>query len=284
MGVIYCITNLINNKKYIGQTARLPKERWQEHLESARDLNNKRPLYKAMRKYGIENFVFAIVEECPNEELNSREQYWINIEQTWIAEYPDKGYNLTCGGNNGTKYSYDYIRTLYKQGMTQSEIREELHCDPLVVRQAILTDTIITDEYKHEHRSNAAKNSQKRIMKQVQAIDPITNEVYKKFDSISEASRFFNIDHACISTAIRKGKPHKCKNYYWEYCNKNDVPKTTTSIISIDINTGEEKIYPSIAQAAKQCNLNSSNIVEAINRNWRCGQWKWRYNKEKTNE
>lgn len=60
------------------------------------------------------------------------------------------------------------------------------------------------------------------MMKKVQAIDPNTNEIYKIFNSISEASKFFNIDHACISTAIRKGKPHKCKNYYWEYCNKDD--------------------------------------------------------------
>ena len=121
-------------------------------------------------------------------------------------------------------------------------------------------------------------------MKQVQAIDPTTNEIYKIFNSIAEASNFFNINHACISAAIRKGRPHKCKNYYWEYCNKTDIPRNTVSIISVDINTNEKVIYPSIAEAAKQCKLNAPNIIEAINKNWRCGKWKWQYNKESINE
>ena len=284
MGTIYCITNLINNKKYIGQTVRLWQERWKEHIESAYDLKNQRPLYKAMRKYGITNFSFTIIENCIDEKLNEREQYWIDNQQTWIAKYPDKGYNITCGGNNGTKYSYDYIRLLYKNGMSQSEIREELQCDPLVIRQAILTDTTITAEDKQNNRHMSAIRSQKRSMKKVQAIDPLTNEVYKIFNSISEASKFFNIDHACISTAIRKGKPHTCKNYYWEYCDKNEAAKTTVSVISININTNEQTVYSSIAEAARQCKLNSSNIIEAINKSWRCGQWKWRYNEEKKNE
>lgn len=283
MGTIYCITNKINNKMYIGQTARMLQERWKDHLESSRDLNNHRPLYLAMRKYGIENFSLTILEECSNDQLNEREQYWIKEKQTWITEHPDKGYNLTSGGSPGTKYSYDQIRLLYKNGMSQSEIKDELQCDPLVIRQA-LTTAEITEEYKKEQRHLAAIKSQKRSMKQVQAIDTSTNEIYKKFNSISEASKFFNIDHACISTAIRKGRPHKCKNYYWEYCNENDSARTTVSVISININTNEETIYPSIAEAARQCNLNSSNIIEAINKNWRCGQWKWKYNKEIINE
>lgn len=284
MGIIYCITNLVNKKMYIGQTVRTMQERWKDHLESARNLNNQRPLYRAIRKYGIENFSYSIIENCSDDILNDREKYWINKKQTWIAEYPNKGYNLTCGGDNGTKYSYDYIRLLYKKGMSQSEIKEELQCDSLVIRQAIATDNTITDVDKQENRHTAAVKSQKRLMKQVQAIDPITNQIYKIFNSISEASKFFNINHACISTAIRKGRPHKCKNYYWEYCNKNDAAKTTVSVISVNINTNEKIIYPSIAEAARQCNLNSSNIIEAINKNWRCGQWKWQYNKENINE
>lgn len=284
MGIIYCITNLINNKMYIGQTYRLLEDRWKDHIESMNNLNNQRPLYRAMRKYGIENFSCSIIEQCPDKDLNEREQYWINEKHTWIAQYPENGYNLTSGGLNGTKYSYDYIKLLYKEGMSQSEIKEELQCDPLVIRQALATDETITNVDKQEHRHAAAIRGQKRIMKQVQAIDPITDEIYKTFNSISEASKFFNIDHACISTAIRKGRPHKCKNYYWEYCDKNNIPRTTTSVISIDINTNEKIIYPSIAEAARQCKLNSSNIIEAINRNWRCGQWKWQYNKENINE
>lgn len=280
MGIIYCITNKINNKMYIGQTARLLQERWKDHLESARDLNNMRPLYKAMRKYGVENFSITIIEECPDSQLNSREQYWIDQKQTWIAKYPNNGYNLTQGGNNGTKYSYDYIRLLYNNGMTQSEIKQELQCDPWVIRQALTTDNTITESDKQARRHVAAVQGQQRIMKQVQAIDPTTNEIYKTFNSITEASKFFNIDHSCISAAIRKGKPHKCKNYYWEYCNPNDAARNTVSVVSIDINTNEEVVYSSIAEAARQCKLNSSNIIEAIHKDWRCGQWKWKYNKE----
>lgn len=284
MGTIYCITNLINNKMYIGQTARPWQERWKEHLAAGYDLNNNRPLYLAMRKYGQENFSISILEQCADEELNDKEKYWIQEKQTWIAEHPDKGYNITNGGNNRTKYSYDYIRTLYKTGMTQSEIKNELNCDPWVIRQAITADEFISNTYKQEQRHKAAQQSQRALMKQVQAINPITNEIYKVFNSIAEASHFFNIDHSCISTAIRKGRPHKCKNYYWEYCNKNDSAKTIVSVISININTNEKTIYPSIAEAARQCGLNSSNIIEAINKGWRCGQWKWQYNKENTDE
>lgn len=280
MGIIYCITNLINNKLYIGQTHRNLQERWNEHLAAGNDLDNNLPLYRAMRKYGQDNFSIAIIEQCPDEELNEKEQYWIKQKQTWIALYPDKGYNVTNGGNARTKYSYDYIRLLYKNGMTQSEIKQELNCDPWVIRQAISVDDTITQNYREQQRHNATTKGQKKLMKQVQAIDPKTNEIYQIFNSISEASKFFNIDHACISAAIRKGRPHTCRNYYWEYCNKDDIARKTVSVISIDLITNQETAYPSVAEAARQCNLNAPNIIEAINKNWRCGQWKWKYNKE----
>ena len=54
-GCIYRITNLINNKIYIGQTAnKYPSKRWGCHKHEATSGNDK-PLYRAMRKYGIEN-------------------------------------------------------------------------------------------------------------------------------------------------------------------------------------------------------------------------------------
>ena len=48
-----------------------------------------------MRKYGIENFTFSVIEECSQEQLNEREIYWIEYYDTY-----KNGYNSTLGGYN----------------------------------------------------------------------------------------------------------------------------------------------------------------------------------------
>lgn len=70
---IYKITNTINQKSYIGQSNCIER-RFTQHkspYEQARFAD--KPLYKAFKKYGIENFSFKIIEECPIEKLNERE-------------------------------------------------------------------------------------------------------------------------------------------------------------------------------------------------------------------
>ena len=52
--IIYKITNNINNKVYIGLTTCSLEYRWSRHLTEAKNVNNKKHLYKAMRKYGLE--------------------------------------------------------------------------------------------------------------------------------------------------------------------------------------------------------------------------------------
>lgn len=74
---IYKITNSTNQMCYIGQAVNVAK-RWKEHIRSAigadKAANNK--LYAAMRESGVENFTFELIEECPQEILNEREQFW----------------------------------------------------------------------------------------------------------------------------------------------------------------------------------------------------------------
>ena len=94
---IYKITNLINNKIYIGQSRNIEK-RWKDHTSTAFnefDHAYNYPLYKAIRKYGIENFKFEVIEECSIEELNKKEIYWIEYYDSFFH-----GYNQTLGGDN----------------------------------------------------------------------------------------------------------------------------------------------------------------------------------------
>lgn len=95
---IYQILNLINNKKYIGLTKN-PKERWQYHSTRAFQPNHKeynKVLYQAIRKYGIDNFQFSILESGLTEEgAREREKYWIKKLNTNSHQ---SGYNITPGG------------------------------------------------------------------------------------------------------------------------------------------------------------------------------------------
>ena len=51
-------------------------------------------LHEAMKKYGVHNFTFEVLEECPEEMLNEKEAFYIEIEQAYTC-----GYNLTKGNN-----------------------------------------------------------------------------------------------------------------------------------------------------------------------------------------
>ena len=63
MGYIYCITNLINNKRYVSKTTSTIEDRWKIHCQDSRkDRCKKRPLYSAFNKYGLENFKIEELE------------------------------------------------------------------------------------------------------------------------------------------------------------------------------------------------------------------------------
>lgn len=113
---IYKITNLINGKCYIGQSVDILR-RWRNHKETSKNSSKEAyeyPLYRAFRKYGIENFSFEILEECKKEELDIKETFYINKYNSL-----DEGYNQVLVGQGGTKVTpqevnlikYDLIYT-----------------------------------------------------------------------------------------------------------------------------------------------------------------------------
>ena len=141
---IYKITNQVNQKVYIGQSIKI-EERWKDHKrESFKEDSEKYnyPLYQAMRKHGLENFKFEIIEECAPELLGEREKYYIAL----YGSYPvsdGKGYNQNPGGNGGISYknkkfkdrdTLNLIRDyLINSNLKQKEIAKELNvCESTV--------------------------------------------------------------------------------------------------------------------------------------------------------
>ena len=97
--------------------------RWQQHINNALS-NQKSHLYNAMRKYGIENFSFQVIEETDDE---SREIYWIEVFDSIKS-----GYNIRSGGNimkyeNSPRHKLSLeevkdIRTRYARGERKKNV------------------------------------------------------------------------------------------------------------------------------------------------------------------
>lgn len=100
--IIYKITNILNNKVYIGQTVNTLAYRKSQHVREVSYVNRKKTyLYNAMIKHGVENFVFEEIDKADTiEELNLKESFWINSFKSTEKEF---GYNLDTGGKNCLK-------------------------------------------------------------------------------------------------------------------------------------------------------------------------------------
>ena len=88
-GYIYLITNKLDNKQYVGQTARDVEERFLEHCCEASGYSK---LHGVIQEYGWQGFKVEVLEEVPLSELDEREIYWIDKLQTQI-----NGYNIAPG-------------------------------------------------------------------------------------------------------------------------------------------------------------------------------------------
>lgn len=108
MHYIYKITNLVNQKIYIGQSKN-PKYRWTAHKREAKQEFPQLVVEEAMKKYGIENFIFELI--CSVIPVNDEKQYYLitsEIETELVTQEQShislkKGYNVSRGGSNAPK-------------------------------------------------------------------------------------------------------------------------------------------------------------------------------------
>lgn len=204
MSYIYCIENLINGKKYVGETTYTIQKRWQEHCRFSKREGSDRPLYRAIRKYGIENFIIYQLEECDAELRWEREKFWIAKLNTFHL-----GYNATLGGDGGSTLEIDkdtFIK-LYENFYSPQELAEYFNCCPSTISNYAKKFGISFKGWKQRNPVIAtAEGFEKHFYSAADAARWLIQEEYTtaKVDSIS-----INIMRCC------KGQRSSAYNFNW---------------------------------------------------------------------
>lgn len=155
---IYKITNNINGRIYIGQSVNI-SQRWKDHrtkINSSYEYNT--PLKRAFRKYGINNFTFEIIETCSKDELDEKEQYYIEFYNSLTPN----GYNIQKGGKNASvpqKLSYDDIQEiqnlLLNTRISQEEIAKQYDVSQVTISDINIGSTWVDEKLSYPLRNRA---------------------------------------------------------------------------------------------------------------------------------
>lgn len=201
---IYIITNLINNKIYIGQSIN-PIQRFNSHVSDSRANSL---IYNAIKKYEKENFSFEILICCFDEKtIDELEKYYINLYNSNNRNF---GYNIESGGSLTKNKT---IET--RQKISTAKIGVKRTPEQRIKMSEYLTGIPKTPEHIEKvKKANTGKkrskkycdwlkiNRQNTMGRKIKLIDIDTNEVLV-FLAIRDAARFIKSSHQNIRSALK---------------------------------------------------------------------------------
>lgn len=253
MGIIYKAVNQATGSAYIGQTMCTLEKRWNEHIRASRTSEQDYKFHRAIRKYGAESFDLSVVEEVPDDELDTREIYWIDFFDTY-----HNGYNSTTGGGGSQKADYGLIRSLWEDGFSAKEIANMTGYCSTTVLSAVHT-------CKNFSNYDAVKRGKKNQSKRVTQYDLAGNFI-RTFDSTADAAEHCRIDRSLVSICCRKIRPTG-GGYQWRY--EHDIPPTEykdSKCRNVQKFTKDGELvgeYASITEAAQANGISNAAISKA---------------------
>ncbi len=139
---IYKITNIQNNKVYIGQTIRPIKDRFHRHINDAMNNILDTHFARAIRKYGKDSFIIEEIDTAKNQnELNEKEQYWIRYYNSINNGYNETDAISKCGGNTYLSKTNEEM-AIIKDKIRQTKIGKKNPMARKIKRTNIITNEV----------------------------------------------------------------------------------------------------------------------------------------------
>lgn len=233
--LIYKVTNIINNKVYIGQTVKTLSQRKSEHKHRFLYENSHNKFYNALKKYGWDNFTWEVIEESKDwtyEILDQKEKYYIQLYDSI-----NNGYNILKGGNCsridgnqmaiscGSKpfYAFNIKGELIGEFVNKKEFSRQYGIEVQRVVEMVQNKTlsakgiIVIDKelYTTELLHYRIKNCVKKLP--FIAINKKTGEQSQIFTSIEECKRILNLPINCHIGEVLKGTRKTSNGYIFKY-------------------------------------------------------------------
>ncbi|WP_107602627.1 GIY-YIG nuclease family protein [Clostridioides difficile] len=245
-GMIYKITNKINNKVYIGQTTLSIKERYGARgIQSVVRKSKNKHLKDSIKKYGYD--AFELIEEYDvaysKEELDEKETYYINKYNSTNRLY---GYNKKEGGSSGKHVEETKIKQ--SRIMMGKYINEK---NPRATKVVCLNTKEVFDTLKQAgekyniEKGNLSSTCKKEYLsagKHPETKEPLVWRYYEEFKTMYEQD---------ILDALAKAKN------YGKGSNNNSARAVVL------LNTGE--VFNTMKDASEKYNVQSSDISNCCN-------------------
>ena len=233
-GIVYKATNRITRQVYIGITQSSLNDRIARHIRTSRSKKGGY-FHNAISLYGIEAFDWSVLKYCVSKkELVQNEQFYI---AQYRSNLPDKGYNLTFGGDGcqATEETRHKISNALRGRRHSEETKKKIGVGMLAAKKRngtlslrkqtrtrislAIKGKVIRQEVRQKISLAMRGNENgSRYRKPVLKLDRC-GDIIERFSSIAEAARKCQLDRGSLSD-VCKGKRKTCGGFLWGFENE----------------------------------------------------------------
>ena len=200
---IYCITNNINGKKYVGQSVNI-EDRFEQHIYS----KSNSEIHEAIEEFGVSNFTFEVLIACSPQELDMQEVKFIRLLGTY-----ENGYNQTRGGQHHVfNVEHDYVKL--------SELKDEIKSNKKLIKSLKRKNkqldnklVKITSELESINIKNESLSNRIEMYKQTVEKYRLTQNILKRQITILKSSDNVDVESEIVELRLENERlRNKLKN------------------------------------------------------------------------